>query len=90
MKKTLLTAASFAFILALGATAPFGISYSDGIQVAEKFAAAASHKEMKEKGKKKMKDKMSGKEMSDMKKGKGMGKGKGAEMKDKMKGKMKK
>jgi hypothetical protein len=93
MKKTLITATTFALMLAFSAAAPFGISFSDGVQLADKAAAAGAHKQMKEKGKKHMKDKkakMSGKEMSDMKKGKGMGKGKGAEMKEKMKGKMKK
>lgn len=88
MKKTLITATTFALMLVFGAVAPFGISYSDGVQLTDKAAAAGSHKQMKEKGKKHMKDKKA--KMSDKKKGKGMGKGKGAEMKDKMKKKMKK
>lgn len=92
IRNALLTAASFAFVLAIGSAAPLGLSFSDGVQLTEQTAAAGAHKEMKDKGKKMMKgkkDKMSGKEMSNMKKGKGMGKGKGAEMRDKMKKKTK-
>ena len=44
MEKTLITATTFALMLVFGAVAPFGISYSDGIQLAGKAAAAGSHK----------------------------------------------
>jgi len=93
MNKVFSLATIFAFALIIGATAPVGITYSDGLQLRDNAAAAAGHKEMKDKGEKHMKDKkekMSGKKMSEEKKGMGMGKGKGAEMKDKMKDKMKK
>jgi hypothetical protein len=56
MKNTLITATTFALMLVFGAVAPFGISYSDGVQLTDKAAAAGSHKQMKDK-KAKMSDK---------------------------------
>ncbi len=44
MKMTLIAATTFAIMLVFSSLAPFGISYSDGIQLADKTAAAGSHK----------------------------------------------
>ena len=44
MKKTLIAATTFAPMLVFSTSAPFGISYSDGIQLANKAAADGSHK----------------------------------------------
>ena len=57
MKKTLIAATTFALMLVFSTAAPFGISYSDGIQLADKAAAAGSHKQMKDKKKKDKKGK---------------------------------
>lgn len=35
MRNALLTAASFAFVLAIGSAAPLGLSFSDGVQLTE-------------------------------------------------------
>jgi hypothetical protein len=57
MNKVFSLATIFAFALIIGATAPVGITYSDGLQLRDNAAAAAGHKEMKDKGEKHMKDK---------------------------------
>ena len=44
MKKTLIAATTLAPMLVFSTSAPFGISYSDGLQLAGKAAAAGSHK----------------------------------------------
>ena len=52
MKKTLIAATTFALMLVYSTAAPFGTSYSGGIQLVDKAAAAGSHKQMKDKKKK--------------------------------------
>jgi hypothetical protein len=51
-EKALIAATTFALMLVYSTAAPFGTSYSGGIQLVDKAAAAGSHKQMKDKKKK--------------------------------------
>ena len=45
MHKTILLAVTFAFVLAMGAVAPLGLTYNDGVQVVENTADAKVKKD---------------------------------------------
>jgi len=47
LRSGMLLAITLAFFLAVGVTAPYGISYSDGLKVSDKSALADDHKKKK-------------------------------------------
>jgi len=55
LRNGLLLAITLAFFLAVGVSTPYGISYSDGLQLSDKSALAADKKKKKKKDKKKKK-----------------------------------
>ena len=57
LRNGLLLATTLAFFLAVGVSTPYGISYSDGLQLSDKSALAADKKKKKDKDKKDKKKK---------------------------------
>ena len=57
LRNGLLLAITLAFFLAVGVSTPYGISYSDGLQLSDKSALAADKKKKKDKDKKDKKKK---------------------------------
>ena len=51
LRNGLLLAITLAFFLAVGVSTPYGISYSDGLQLSDKSALAADKKKKKKKDK---------------------------------------
>lgn len=53
IRNGLCLAFAFAFLVAVGVAAPYGVSYSDGLTIGEKTALADNHADKKKKKKKK-------------------------------------